>query len=448
MKPQLFVLFFLFISCSHFSQKTKLEGLSILQGLTSGHSIEFSVVDILEQDLTFKLNSSDGKTYSPSQVEWVKRPYGIHANIARVYFDQLATSEYFDLVVSKNGQAIEKRKVLPFNNAGEKLKFVVASCLNQSFSEKETMWQSIQSEKPEIIFLIGDNTYSPSAGDGATPEELAQSYFESRMKLPVYFWKELIPIHATWDDNDYGQNDGGENYQYKKEATEIFKLFFAQTRPSDTVDFGPGISSRLHLRGMHFAFLDNRSFRQKEKSANHFGIDQEAWLFNTLKTAELPTWIISGDQFFGGYHQFESYQGHHPDAFNLFKEQLQKTITPFILLSGDRHMSEVMQFPRSELGQLSFEITSSPLHSKMYPGQLSQFPNPWRVFGIDSEYNFLLINSELTNHSWEINLSFIGSNNKLLGKRELSLTTEPLKDFTIDKKIKRRKYRRSKIRRR
>src|SRR5690606_28683895 len=106
--------------------------------------------------------------------------------------------------------------------------------------------------------------------------------------------------------------------------------------------YGPGIASRLNLRGMHFTFLDDRSFRDNDNpDGEHFGPEQEEWLFQDLKTSQLPTWIISGDQFFGGYHKYDSYEGNHPRAFENFLKQLKEIPTPFVFVSGDRHMTEV-----------------------------------------------------------------------------------------------------------
>jgi len=110
-------------------------------------------------------------------------------------------------------------------------------------------------------------------------------------------------------------------------------------------------------------------------------------------------------------------------------------------------MTEIMQFPRALLGQLSFEFTTSPLHSKLYTGKNADVPNPWRVIMRDDSFNFLLVDTSLMETSWNIQANAWGPT-ELLFQRDLSLTTEALKDFTIEKRQKRRRYRRARWRRR
>ena len=35
-----------------------------------------------------------------------------------------------------------------------------------------------------------------------------------------------FPFEAIWDDHDYGLNDGGKNYAFKKQAKELFLDFW------------------------------------------------------------------------------------------------------------------------------------------------------------------------------------------------------------------------------
>jgi hypothetical protein len=161
-----------------------------------------------------------------------------------------------------------------------------------------------------------------------------------------------------------------------------------------------------------------------------------------------PTFIISGDQFMGGYHKYESFEGQHPKSFARFIERLKTTPTPFVFVSGDRHMTEIMQFPRALLGQLSFEFTTSPLHGNVYPQSGVKEPNPWRVVAHDESLNFMTFETWPDETSWHLNVSSRNETGGLIFARELSLTTEALKDFTIEKRQKRRKYRRARLRRR
>lgn len=441
-------LIFWLTSCSSMSSGKKHPGLSILQGLTTESTVEFSVMTEKSLVAKFTVITPPGETLSPEKAEVISRPdsdWVIH----KLRFANLPYStESYKLMAEAGGQR-DIREFKLFSNQGDKLRFAVASCADSRHSKKrDQIYAQLLAQKPEWLFLIGDNVYANQ--DGAEVKdagEIWKRYVDARQRYDMYFWKQLVPTYAVWDDNDYGQNNGTQSYALKAESTGIFKAFFAQSYPADPFSPGPGIAGRLALRGMHFSFLDNRSFRDEKGDGQHFGAEQEAWLFEDLKKSQLPTWIISGDQFFGGYHQFESFEGQHPKTFEAFLGKLKEVSTPFVFVSGDRHMTEIMQFPRALLGQLSFEFTSSPLHSKLYPGKKDGPPNPWRVVMEDNSFNFMLFNASLAESSWNIQAQAWGPE-ALLFQRDLSLTTEALKDFQIEKKQKRRRYRRARWRRR
>jgi len=446
----LFVLFFL-AACAHSPGVPHKEGASILQLATNETSVEFNVLLNRGDAAEFIVIKPNGETVIPTIQKTAERASSDWV-MHQVQFTALApATEDFQLIVKSRGRVLDQRIFRLFSNQGERLRFVVGACSDVRQSEHQAkMWASVAAQNPEWVFLIGDNVYATQTEKEITdPGQLWQRYVDHRRSLDLYHWKKLIPVHSIWDDNDYGQKDGGLSFALKDEAQAIFKSFFQPAFPVDNLIPGPGVAGRLQLRGMHFTFLDNRSFRDdKSADGEHFGVDQEAWMLTALKSSQLPTWLISGDQFFGGYHKYESYEGRHPRAFENFLKQLKDVPTPFVFVSGDRHMTEIMQFPRALLGQLSFELTTSPLHGKLFPGSGSGDPNPWRVVANDTSLNFMAVETWLEESSWNVH---VVSRNELgteLFRRELSLTTEALKDFTIEKRQKRRKYRRARWRRR
>jgi phosphodiesterase/alkaline phosphatase D-like protein len=447
---KLFFLLLVLVSCAHNSATPHKEGASILQLATNETSTEFNVLLPQGSSADFIVIRPNGETVVPTSKQIVERASSDWA-MHQVQFTNLSgINEDFQFIVKSQGRVIDQRTFRLFSNQGERLRFVVGACSDIRQSQHQAkMWASVAAQNPEWVFLIGDNVYAAQdEKEISDPALVWQRYVDHRRALDVYRWKKLIPVHSIWDDNDYGQKDGSASYALRDEAQAIFKTFFLPAFPIDNVITGPGVSTRLQLRGMHFTFLDDRSFRDPAGDGEHFGVAQEAWALNALKTSELPTWLISGDQFFGGYHKYESYEGNHPRSFEKFLKQLKEIPTPFVFVSGDRHMTEIMQFPRALLGQLSFELTTSPLHGKIFPGSAAAEENPWRVVAYDGSLNFMAIETWLEESSWNVHLV---SRNELgveLFSRQLSLTTEALKDFTIEKRQKRRKYRRARWRRR
>jgi phosphodiesterase/alkaline phosphatase D-like protein len=144
------------------------------------------------------------------------------------------------------------------------------------------------------------------------------------------------------------------------------------------------------LRGQNFFFLDGRSFRdsRENKKGGHLGMAQRSWLHKSLQKTTGLNWLIMGDQFFGGYHSFESFEGLHPIQFNAFKNELKKLNKRYVFLSGDRHLVEAMKISKEEVGRTSMEYTISGMHTKTYKGALKRDPNPRRIGGFDGQENY------------------------------------------------------------
>jgi alkaline phosphatase D len=435
-------------SCAHLGgvRAPSRQGYSILQGLTSETSAEFSVLVEGETLPRFTVVTPTGETLAPAETAVITRPHSRWRVHKLRFAGLLAHADPHQLVI--DGPAgLDRRHFRPFSNQGEQLRFIAGSCADaRSSSEQAATWKALREQRPEWVFLIGDNVYATRDGD-ATPKQLWDRYVEGRLGYDMYYWPELVPVYAVWDDNDYGQNNGGAGYPHREESQAVFRAFWAQSFANDLHAPGPGVAGRLQLRGMHFTFLDNRSFRAPNGPGEHFGPEQESWLFADLQKAQLPTWIVSGDQFFGGHHTFESYEGNHPEAFARFLGRLQSHATPVVFLSGDRHFTEIMQFPRALVGQLSFEFTTGPLHAKVYPGRAAAEANPWRVVSQDGINNFLLVQTALEDTSWRVQAEARSVEGPLFS-RDLSMTTEALKDFTIEKRQRRRKFRRARWRKR
>jgi hypothetical protein len=162
----------------------------------------------------------------------------------------------------------------------------------------------------------------------------------------------------------------------------------------------------------------------------------------SLKEESQPSFIIKGDQFFGGYHTFDSYEGNNNQDFINFVTELRGLKTPFIFLSGDRHMSEIMQFPRSLFGLPSFEITSSPMHGKTY--EPTGLKNPWRVVEVENKVNFTVINNIAQDDHWFMDVENFGVEGELYYRRELAVFIKDLQDNLFEVRKRRsgkRRYR-------
>lgn len=425
MKHIVLVLFIL-VSCANVPDK-RTDKLSILQGVTNSKEVEFSIVAKRGVEVRFELRNESGQILYPEETKIVTRDFSEYA-VHKIIFVRDPLLEY-NLYVYQGEKVIDQRLVGRGQKEQSKLRLAVASCLNDFYSEHFKIWDVLAKENPEYLLLIGDNVYATRSGPASvietTPEIIWKRYLDLRLTLPLYFQQKLIPTHAIWDDNDYGKKDADSTFIHKKASQEVFEAFWAQDLSEDDWTKGHGVGGLLSLGDYNFYFMDARSFRSSSKEESHLGLDQTAWLYSKLREEASPSFIIKGDQFFGGYHKFDSFEGNHPEDFQNFVNQLRSIPTPFIFLSGDRHMSEIMQFPRSLFGKPSFEITSSPMHTRTFE---NEDKNPWRVVSQVNKVNFTIIENVAKDNHWFMKVRNIGEKGETNFERELAVYIKDLQD--------------------
>ncbi len=369
---------------------------SIVQGYTNEEKTHISIVTG-QKNRYFVYEKGNSRTRR--EVKPFKTVTFRNWRILKLKISGLSLKKSYILeVIDENLQVIDERvfKALDLSKANPTI--VVGSCIHdgkQVFQQK-TLWSNIIYHKPDVIFLIGDNVYVDSsyrlkriAKEAVNPQRMFKRYIETRLHVPFYYSRTLFPTLAVWDDHDFGINDGDSSFRYAKESKRVFELFWAQ-KP---LEKGPGVSSLFSAFGQNFLFLDNRSFRSSPENQiqSHFGELQEKWLTRQLQKHKKPSWLISGGQFFGGVYPWESYERNHPQAFVKFKNRLKRFSQPLLFLSGDRHFSEIMRVFKTDIAQETFEITTSPLHSFLYPNHWKTYPNPRQIVGKASMINYTVL---------------------------------------------------------
>lgn len=443
-----FILLLIFlVSCAQVQKKRITDKVSILQGVTQETSVEFSLVVPKTSQYRVVMQAPEGEPLEPEISQTISRDDSPYA-VLKVLFIKDPEKSY-NLFVYDGVKLLDQRLVGKGQKVANRLDLVVASCMDDSYESSFGIWEQVSKKNPEYLLLIGDNVYADKNGKGGgaqtSPERIWERYVDTRLSLPLYFQERLIPTHALWDDHDYGQNNSGTFFQHKIASKEIFNAFWAQSLSEENWFKSYGVGGLLSLGDFNLYFLDGRSFRSPEKTGLHLGLEQEAWLMEKLKEENTPSFLIKGDQFFGGYHKFESFEGDNPENFQRFIQNLRSLQTPFIFVSGDRHMSEIMQFPRALFARPSFEITSSPIHAKMFPA--SEDKNPWRVVANKDKYNFTFISNEARDNHWFMEVEDIDEVGNLVYRRELAVYINDLQDNLKEGRKRRSGRRRYKPRR-
>lgn len=405
---------------------TALRPLSVLQSVTSNNQSRFVVVAPRGEKFNYYLKHGDS-------VSKLNTEHFEHGNSSSVV-DQVEAfgleprTGYEFMIVSRDGMLWDKRAFRALDLKRKRARIAVISGLDDTLkTESQKMWSELLNQHPDAIFIVGDSVYPEKDFTGAvTPDELWTRYADSRQSLALLKSGTLIPVFAVWNDHDYGRNDGDRTFPYKNEMTEIFFSFFAQRKAAVGFERGPGVSSWLSGFGAHFAFLDNRSFRSPNgldvADQTHFGADQEKWLANHLAAAHDPVFLISGDQFFGGYHPFESFEGNHSKRFNSILQEWKKDSEPLLFISGDRKLSEIIKVPQARLGYTTYELTSSGFHASIPQNAFQQHPDPFLLAGKDGVMNFMMLELIRAEHNFiQLGVQAFGPDQKQLYQKILTV---------------------------
>ena len=216
---------------------------------------------------------------------------------------------------------------------------------------------------------------------------MKSAYDKQKKVLPDFL--NDISIFSIWDDHDFGINDGGADYRFKRQAQELYLDFWDITKDDDRSNREGIYFSKNEIffnKKFKFIFLDTRFFRSKlkgkksnyieniEPDATILGNAQWTWLENELKSDFDFLFIFSSIQIIAKDHRFEKWSNFPIERAKLF-ELLEQFNDKTILFSGDRHRAgiyrkngiiEVTSSSMNKPGS-SFSETDSYLIGETYP---------------------------------------------------------------------------------
>lgn len=373
--------------------------LSILQSITSETQTRFVIVRPKRETLTYIVRDAVTGALTHLAADTFTRAHS-DTVVDQVEAFRLAPNvRYQLLVLTRDGDLRDTRDFQTLNLAQSRARVAVVSCMDDHMAEVASrMWPQLLSARPDALLLIGDNVYADHGKNGwekPTAEGLWDRYVETRQDLPLFFAERLVPTFAIWDDHDFGTNDSDRTWPLKDASLEVFMTFFAQRRAAPGFERGPGVAGWWTAFGAHFALLDDRYFRSPNRvdlpDQTHLGSEQESWLLTHLKATVRPVFLVEGDQFFGGYHQFESFEGSHPKNFAAQLKAWRIAKGPLVFVSGDRHLSEIMRVPEQVLGYPTYEFTSSGIHSTVFAEAFKNSPSPNQLVGAAGKYNYTIL---------------------------------------------------------
>jgi alkaline phosphatase D len=259
------------------------------------------------------------------------------------------------------------------------------SCAKQD--QPQPIWDAIVDTQPQLFLFLGDNIYADTQD-----LQVMRDKYRLLGEQPGYRkLKQSCPVLATWDDHDYGVDDGGADYPMKRQAQQLFLDFFEvpQDDPRRTRD---GVYSARVVgppgKRVQILLLDTRCFRsplrtglqpgergegrrgkylpQTDPASTMLGEAQWRWLEEQLKLPAELRIIGSSIQVLAEEHGFEKWANLPHERQRLLRLIKGTRASGVVLLSGDRHMAEIARLPVEHplgVGYPLYDITSSSLNS-------------------------------------------------------------------------------------
>lgn len=256
------------------------------------------------------------------------------------------------------------------------------SCIDQN--RPAPIWDTILAGRPDLFLFGGDNVYCELPYSQA---RMRRAYTQAGESPGMSRLRRGVPHLATWDDHDYGLNDGGAGFRFKAQAKAEFLAFWQL----------PADDPRRSREGLYHAqvfgppgnrvqvvLLDGRWFRSplrrtdwrgapgKERylpdpdpDKTLLGEAQWRWLEEQLRQPAEVRLVFSGIQVVAEGHGWERWGNLPREQQRLYRLIDGTGAGGVVFLSGDRHVGALYR----EAGG-----TPYPFHELTSSG----ITHPWR----------------------------------------------------------------------
>jgi alkaline phosphatase D len=263
------------------------------------------------------------------------------------------------------------------------------SCARQE--RPQPIWDTINAARCNAFVLLGDNIYA----DTSDPAVFREKY-DLLAAMPGFAkLRQTTPLFATWDDHDYGLNDGGAGFSAAAVAQKEFCDFF-QVPATSPLRTTPGVYDCVTLgpegRRVQVILLDTRMFRSplKKDPANPkinipntdadttvLGAAQWAWFERRLREPAEIRVVISSIQLIANEHGSEKWDN-FPKERARFLELIRRTQAKgVVVVSGDRHLAELSALtPADGVPYPLYDLTTSGLNQPIAKESEHKMKNP------------------------------------------------------------------------
>lgn len=279
---------------------------------------------------------------------------------------------------------------------------LVASCMNEETSAAPAL-EEIAKEKADLLLMMGDNVYGDMDGkqslsNQADLDELRESFRDLGARADFKAVRAAHPMMVAWDDHDFGANDGGKDFPFRRLSERIHERFWGLEKQDVGAwpgtyyarTFGPeGKRTQVIMLDTRFfrtplARTDEYGAKGKERYVpssdlhqDMLGTDQWTWLENQLQQpADLRLIVSSVQVVANDGHGYEAWSRLPLEQSRLYGLIGETGANGVVFLSGDRHAAflyrkdGVLDYPAYELTASSLNASFSSTTSEIDTAQI------------------------------------------------------------------------------
>jgi alkaline phosphatase D len=270
---------------------------------------------------------------------------------------------------------VQAQGKLKANKEAALTRIAFGSCCHEE--KEQPIWANVNRFAPELFIFLGDNIY----GDTEDMAVMRGKYAKLAAKPGFQMLRSKTDIIATWDDHDFGVNDGGQEYPKKAESKAEFLRFWGSP-DNDPRRSREGIYTSYFYgppgRRVQVILPDNRTFRSPllglsvepedrgqyivnpDPKATMLGAAQWEWLEAELRKPADIRIFASSTQVLADAPGFEAWINFQADHQRLLDLIDFAQVNGLFFISGDTHYAELSKKTDGVAYPL-YDLTSSGL---------------------------------------------------------------------------------------
>jgi alkaline phosphatase D len=278
--------------------------------------------------------------------------------------------------------------VAPPHESSELLQRIAFGSCNKT-DLPQPLFRKLVMDKPQLWIWTGDVIY----GDSRDPAVLSQLYAR-QLQQPDYtgFLATGVGVIGTYDDHDFGEENGGRSYPSRAASMQLFLDFVNEPKDSPRRQ-QEGIYTRYRMgpegKRVKILLTDNRYHREKAgKESDILGPAQWQWLEKEVMNVDAELLLlVSGTQVLPFEHRYEKWADWPASRARLLDLLNRSPYQNIVIISGDRHLAEVSKLALPS-GKTIWEVTSSGLTHSYQEATDDQNPNSLRVGPMLNRLNY------------------------------------------------------------